>query len=301
MKKCNFLAIGILTVVFFLGCSDSSSGSGKPSLTASNAENFQVYMEDDCPGDCSFSPFAGNGVIRIGVYELDSEGKDFKDFIPFGAVKNGKGTLDFSVEIPLIYLESDDFPSSMSISLKSAKVFAVDELYLISGSSAYRLKQYYEYKTKYEYVIYTYATQAATEPDLDISQGWNAIYASATRNSVKMSTDPSTVNFGSMKWHASYRGSATFFGGPDTASIDYYYCDIGPSCFSIQELSEEFGYAVSCEVAFGGHGIPVHSCPETIDGYCTRAEGWCSPSNDKKCNYWGGIFNPVKPPDCEWD
>jgi len=284
----NTLAIGVFAVALFfsLGCSDDSSDSRKPNL-ADLAENFQVYMEDDCPGSCPFSPFAGNGVIRIVVYDMDGE---YRDFIPFGTVKKGKGTLDFSVEIPLIYLETDK------------KFFAVDKFYLISGNNAYSLEQYYESKTKYEYVIYAYATQASAEPDLDISQGWNAIYASATRNSVKMSTDPGTVSLSSMKWHASYRGSATFFGGPDAGSIDPSvgdYCDFGSKCFSIQELSEMYGYAVSCENAFGG-GTPVHSCPETIDGYCTRSEDFCSPGNDRECNYWGGIFSIVKPPDCKW-
>jgi len=275
----NTLAIGIFAIalVIFFGCSDNSSGSEKPSL-ADLAENFQVYMEDDCPGTCPFSPFAGNGVIRIGVYDMDDGDKIFKDFIPFGTVKKGKGTLDFSVEIPNIYLESDG-------------TFSADALYLISGNNAYSLEQYYESQTKYESVIYTY----------DI-QGWSAIYSSATRNSVKKSTDPSTVNLSSMKWQASYRGSATFFGGPDAGSIDPSYGDYcvffgGARCVSIQELNEMYGYAVSCEYVLGG-GIPVHSCPETIDGYCTR-NGFCSPFNDRECNYWGGSFSLVKPPDCD--
>jgi hypothetical protein len=305
--------IGIFAVAlaFLLGCSDGSSNSGEPNFTGSNAENFQVYMEDDCPGNCTFSPFSGNGVIRIGIYEYDTNyDKDFKKFLPFGTVKKGRGTLDFSVTT----LEADDFPSSISVSPKNAKVFIADELYLISGNKAYRLEQYYE-SQKYESIIYAYATQEATvkgsftergstvEFDLSMNQGWNAIYSSAmyysaTKSSIKMSTDPGTVNLSSMKWYASYRGSASYYGGPDEASIDTSagnYCDFGNQCFSIQELNEIYGYAVSCEDAFGGMGTTVHSCPETIDGYCI-IEGSCfKNSNDRECNHWDGNFSITKP------
>lgn len=326
MNKVRFLtkiamaASAFAALTFTASCSDNS-GPEKPNL-ADYAEDFQVYMEDDCPGTCPFSPFDGNGVIRIGVYDYDADGyAEFKDFIPFGVVDEGKGTLEFSAEIPGIYFGDDfsmkipyahfenDFLSSISVSPRNAKVFIADELYFISGYKAYSLVL----DNEYEVVTYAYATQAATlkgsfteqgitvELDLNVNKGWNAImYARATRNSIKMSSDPSMVNLNSMKWRASGRGSATFYGGPDAGSIDHSqgdYCDFRHRCISIQELHEEIGYAESCEDAYIS-GTTVHSCPETIDGYCIIFD-FCSIDNDRVCNYWGGIFSIDMPPECE--
>jgi hypothetical protein len=325
MKVRNFFVTGVFAVAlaFFLSCSDTSGpdepGTGGSNLGDSNSENFQIYLG-------GLTPFDGNGIIRIGVY--DDRREEYKDFIPFGTVTNGKGTLDFSVEVPNNYLTPPEgFSSSISINPKNAKAFdtMVDNgIYLISGNRAYSLQQLYQSRGKYEVVFYMYAEQATTvkgsdseqdcdedgcdiidmDMDLDLKQGWNAIYISGTESSsgakVKFSTNPNTVNMSSIKWVAVHEGSAVDYGGADLGSIDpsANYCSLyyGLYCISMEELQMERDE--SCEEL---GGTPVRSCPITRDGYCKMVGNYCFESTDMECNYRNGTFSITKPSGCRED
>ncbi|MCL2207924.1 MAG: hypothetical protein FWB90_07535 [Fibromonadales bacterium] len=208
MKIRNLLAIGLFASVLttFLGCSDGGDAG------AADVTGFQIYLDGD-------SKYNGSGVIRLEVY-----GSKGYEYIDIGTVKDGIGSLDFSITIPSEYHQTP-YKNSLSISPPNAKGVEAFSFYLISGNMAYELQQRNENET--EYVFFLYVPQRVTvkgteteygflfEFDINAQQGWNAIYNKVTRTKEIYSTNPSTVNLSKMNWIMSYEGSANGFGGPE--------------------------------------------------------------------------------------